>query len=322
MSLEDLRKNIEQEKRILGDMSFIKFQLYNSDLGDRALFNSSLQSFKEQLRILNKAIPYLLKSEVPEIKQKKLLKRKLGKPVIKLSYVSPSTKEKRFITINKEDKAKFIRQLSLSVGGLKRLKKLDEKNKKVIVSKPSEIARMSNLVFSKISEKLDGKFIGLKQDLKKANSRFNIRTYISISLFVSSLIFILSLLALGILILVNLSFIVWGGVPFFLLFISLTGFYVYPSFEKRTVERAISEELPFATIHMAAIAGADIEPSNIFRIVAASSEYPHFGKEVRKMINQIDIYGSDLVNALKITARQTSNEKLAELFFGLATNIV
>jgi len=72
---------------------------------------------------------------------------------------------------------------------------------------------------------------------------------------------------------------------------------------------------------MAAIAGSNIEPTKIFKIIASSSEYVNVGREIKKVISQIDIYGYDLVTALKNVASRTSNKRLAELFSGLATNI-
>ena len=42
---------------------------------------------------------------------------------------------------------------------------------------------------------------------------------------------------------------------------------------------------------------------------------------MKKVINQVNVYGYDLVNALKNAARATSSTKIAELFNGLATTI-
>ena len=72
---------------------------------------------------------------------------------------------------------------------------------------------------------------------------------------------------------------------------------------------------------MSAIAGSDVEPTKIFKIIARSNEYPNIGGEIRKVITQTDVYGYDLVTSLKNVAARTSNKKLAELFSGMATNI-
>ena len=72
---------------------------------------------------------------------------------------------------------------------------------------------------------------------------------------------------------------------------------------------------------MAAIAGSNITPVKIFKIVAASSEYPSIGSEMKKVIVQIEVYGYDIVTSLKNVAKRSSNKRLSELFSGLATNI-
>ena len=72
---------------------------------------------------------------------------------------------------------------------------------------------------------------------------------------------------------------------------------------------------------MSAISGSGIQPSEIFRIIGLSREYPYLRKEIRKVINQINLYGYDLVTALNNSSSVTPSEKLAELFSGLSTTI-
>jgi flagellar protein FlaJ len=72
---------------------------------------------------------------------------------------------------------------------------------------------------------------------------------------------------------------------------------------------------------MSAIAGSDVEPTKIFQIIADSKEYKFVGREMQKVINQMELYGADLVVALKNIARTTLNSRLAELLNGMATNV-
>ena len=97
--------------------------------------------------------------------------------------------------------------------------------------------------------------------------------------------------------------------------------YFYPYFEAKGFEEKINQELPFVTIHMSAIASSGIEPTQIFKIIALSADYPNTNKEFRKIVNQVNVYGYDLINALKNTARETSSRKLSELLNGMATTI-
>jgi flagellar protein FlaJ len=97
--------------------------------------------------------------------------------------------------------------------------------------------------------------------------------------------------------------------------------YYYPSTEKNSVEKRIDQELPFAVVHMSAIAGSGVEPTEVFRIIGLSKEYPNLRKEIRKILNQINIFGYDLVTALGNVARTTPSKKLSEVLSGLSTTI-
>jgi len=315
--IDELRKNIEQERRIVEEMEAIDLQLLGARERERRSYLSSLDALKSQLRVLNNAVPVIL-GGMSAVKKLAPWEDERPKDVVKMSYVSPSAKKKRFITISKKDKEKFAKSLHLSEKIL--VKK--EKKQKVEMSRPSYLARISNRFFSSFSEKLTPTFDSLKEDLKKANIRFTITTYLSIALFVSSLVFIASLIVFGVLSVVNVKYLIWIWIPFVLTGLCFLLFYIYPANQKGTVNKKISDELPFATIYMAAIAGSDIEPTKIFKIIAMSPEYKNVGYEIKKMINQVDVYGYDLVTALKNSAKATSNKKLAELFSGMATNIV
>jgi len=107
------------------------------------------------------------------------------------------------------------------------------------------------------------------------------------------------------------------GVPI-LTFLAL---YVYPSTEKSSIEKNIDYELPFATIQMSAIASADIEPSNIFRIIALNKEYPFIRQEAKKIMNQINLYGYDLITALRNVAMTSPSHKWSDLLNGFSTTI-
>ena len=97
--------------------------------------------------------------------------------------------------------------------------------------------------------------------------------------------------------------------------------YIYPSLEKSYTENKINQELPFATIHMSSISGSMVEPSKIFSIIVSTKEYPFLQKEFIKLINQINVYGYDLVTALRNVAFNSPSSKLTELLNGLATTI-
>lgn len=217
-----------------------------------------------------------------------------------------------------------------------REKKKEKEEKKTKNTKYTEI---SSRFFSKLSKKLLGKesFKELEKNLIRANLDYVPTGYVSTILFSTIIATIIG----GFVFLFFLFFGIQATVPFiirtadsisvrflkvfWILLLAPIGtfilMYLYPSMEKKAAETKINLELPFATIHMSAISGSMINPIKIFEIIISTKEYPSLEKEFTKLLNEINIYGSDLVSALKNSARNTPSKKLSELLNGLATTI-
>ena len=317
---DKFKRNIEQEKKIVVDMRSVQAAM-RTDISNKNFYLSSLNSLSEQLFLLNRAVPDLLKEWSP-IKKTKEEEEKIKKETVSMTYVSPSTKEKRYITINKKDKKSFLEKLKLSEGALVGIKKLKAEKSGDVIQKPSVYARLSNTYFREYSDKIAPSFGKLGKNLKKGNIRFLMSTYLSMAIMTSVFVLIAGLLIFCLLLIISLRNWIYFFLPFGLVGLALFMFYFYPASEADSIQKKVSQELPFATIHMAAIAGSDIEPTKIFKIIAKSKEYPNIGREIKKIITQTEIYGYDLVTSLKNVALRTSNRKLSELFSGLATNIM
>lgn len=312
MSYQILGRNIQEAQKIIRDLKKITYNLKYSDPRERSFYLKSLDSLMLRLSMINNAIPSLVDSVGNASNY-------VNNEVINVSYSSPTKNEKSFISIKKEDKERFLKELSLSNENIGKISSI---KKEVVGVKSSSVANISSKFFGRISQKFKGSvFDDLGVDLKKSNSRFLLETYISIALFFSSAIFLLSLIIVILCSIFVPSAILFIWIPFVVSFFSLVGFYIFPSFEKSSIEKNISNELPFAIIYMSATSGVNVDPTKIFKLVADSPEYPNIGIEMRKVINQIEIYGYDLVTALKSVSKITTNVKLAQLLNGMATNI-
>jgi len=338
MTLKNLRYNIEEERDIAREMNILISQRDIRVGRERELISKTIVSLTELLRIINNSIPALVNNTFAI---KSLGGEKDAKEVKELVSVKYSKDGvQKDITINEKDRKKFFNELSLSDSTLKRLRK-EDKTAGIIsraFKKPSMYAKISNKFFSNLSNKLieKGYFKSLGGDLRKANIPFIMNTYVSIIMFSTMLMIFFALFLfvfllfftisaeLPIIILAELSAvrvlinaIVCLAFPVAAFF----GLYVYPFLEASGISKKINQELPFVTMHMSAIAGSGIEPSQIFRIIAIGKEYPYTKSEIKKVINQVNIYGYDLVSALKNSAKSTSSLKLSELFNGMATSI-
>jgi flagellar protein FlaJ len=219
----------------------------------------------------------------------------------------------------------------------KKQKKITQKRAK----KKSGYSKASNKLFAKFSRGLSkgGTIKSLKRDLIEANLNFTPAGYMSLTLFTTTLAVIISLLIFLFFMFLNLSltppyptisifegsylsrFLKIFWIPLAIPIGTFLLMYLYPSLEKKSVESKINQELPFATIHMSAISGSMIDPTKIFSIIISTKEYPYIEKEFTKLVNEINIYGYNLVAALRDVAFNTPSSKLSELFNGLATTI-
>lgn len=317
---EQLKENLEREKKIVADIISINVSM-QTDPSNRGLYIPSINALREQLVLLNNTVPQFINewSSVSEEDKPKVLPKK--EETAKVVYVKKDTKEKVLITVNKKDKKSFLKSLKLSEDSFSVINKEKQKASGAVLNRPSEYVRLSNKLFRKISDSISNQFADLGRDLKQSNSRYMLSSYLSMAIMSVFLVTIFGLLIFTGLIAFNLSNWKWVFLPVGLAGVVMAIFYMYPSSVASSTQKKISQELPFASIHMSAIASSNIEPSKILKIIAGSPEYPNVAKELRKVIAQVDVYGYDLVVSLKNVAKRTSNKDLAELFSGLATNI-
>jgi ABC-type multidrug transport system fused ATPase/permease subunit len=336
-SLDGIRRNLLQEKKLIQEIRNLQSSYQTSDISERGFYSSTIVSLKNQLKILNDSLVPMINAitfakELPSATPKELVPLKFQKEMEKkpskestsqvdLRYVSPSTKENVLVSIDKKEKERFAKELQLSETNLEKLKET-ARSKVSDKRKWENLARISNKVYGKLGEGLAPVFKDLKNDLSGANILFFLPTYLSMALFVTTLNFLFSIIIFVFAIVFVEGSALWAGWIFLLPVFSFMMFYFGPSLQKTTVEKNVSSELPFATIYMGAIAGSNVEPIRIFKIIAATPEYPFFGMEIRKVINQVEVYGVDLVNALKNVAAKATNRKFAELLGGMATNIL
>ena len=354
MTYESLKDNIKRMQEMSKEIYEFTSQLNiikNLDSAEKTIINDTekklldetIASLTNQFIILNNSIPQLIegigfykklesseKKEIPKSQQK----------LIQVSY-KPSQKETKIsLTITDKDKKEFLENLSKSNLSISRLKKRyfaikgDE-----FLSRANPYAKMSNKFFKKISNNLiaKGYFERLNKALRKINSNFVLGTYLSMIFFSVVLSFTASILIFIFLIIFKVSlmmpFISLVDEPFIFRFIKTfwiifaipltTGIllYLYPTSEARNLGTKIDRELPFVTIHMAAIATSGIEPTSIFKIILRNEEYNYTNVQIKKLMNLINFHGDDLVTALKKVSTASPSAKLRELLDGLATAI-
>jgi flagellar protein FlaJ len=323
MTIELIRANLEKSRNILQELNIMAATYSSSSEEGKIMIDKSARAMIDQLRIIHASISPLVK-EMRIVAGRRVAFREVKKP---RTYERVATATGP-VYVSKQSKAKFLEDVGMSSKTLREVKlkiaKPREYEQKIIMAKPSFLTSISSSIFGPMASGLTKSSIyrSVDSDLKKANMPYMLSTYISMILFVTFLSFIVSLaVALAVsqgifmTIIRNVAIALIVTVIVFFLMLS------YPANVVRSNKRKIESELPFAASHMAAIASSKVEPSRIFTILAMTQEYKTFAAEIRKVVNQINVYGYDLTTALKNVSKATPSEKLGDLFNGMATTI-
>jgi pilus assembly protein TadC len=333
--IDELRKNIDTEISMLREISSYAARYDSAANDEKKLLDGAINSIVEGMKIINDNIPELLKDitiaeKLPSSKERKLER-------IRYSGFGSGVE----VTLHSKDKMRFLKELNISENFVKKIKKIDFDEHEIYSEfKASRgYLKLANRLFLSAASKAvrKGSFKELGESLRKANMEILFESYVAMMYLTMLLALVLSFFA-------GLFFVFFGTTlvwPFFELreagyfamatklvwlpiavpMLTFLAVYFYPSTERKSLGNRIDQELPFAVIHMSAITGAGIEPTEIFKIIGLSREYPFLRKEIRKVLNQINLYGYDLTTALNNAAKTASSEKLSELFTGLSVTI-
>jgi len=254
-------------------------------------------------------------------------------PQITKHILSPEFASQKFKNLSDATKKQYIKDLNISYYQLdsfvkEQRKKKTEGLKKVEYSVygPSEVGKFANRFAKHYADVLIRThptfFTFLFKSFKRVNMPMLSRTYVSMMIFFS----IISLpIAFVVFVVLNLSFnLTWIFVVLMAVlapFITFIGFYLYPASLAGEIKKKIREELPFALVYMSAIAGSGANPTSVFELLAESDEYPALNKEIKKILNYVNLFGYDLTTALKHVSKSTPSDELKDLLNGIISTI-
>lgn len=347
LSIEQLEASIFRQKKIVKELNSLFNYARNAETsGERQMVSSQVGMLKKELKRTGKeVIDTLEKVSLFKLLQKKeedyepdesednLIRNR------KTLEDEPKQENKEEVTFVKSKGNRRVKPDSLEKLTFQRIKKKNAKISEQKEKRPRRYVKFSSKLFHNYATDLlnKGHFKDLSRDLIKANMEFVPAAYISVIFFTTLLSFAIAVLITFFFLFFNLVVLVPFIVPakeelgvrflkvFWILVLTpLATFafsYIYPSLEKKSIENRINHELPFAVVHMSAISSSMIEPSKIFNIIVSTREYPFLEKEFIKIQNEINVYGYDLVTALRNRSFNSPSKKLSELFNGLATTI-
>jgi len=211
----------------------------------------------------------------------------------------------------------------------KRIKRILEVEKKEVYQ-GSSIGLIANVTVRKITLFFVNnfpQFFGyLYNALRAANVRVLSNTYVNILVLVTLMMtlgvfFILLFVFFALnyplyqIFLRSFIFAIVGGV------LCATIFYMYPFIRIRERRRKTTVNLPFAINHMSAVATSGVPPARMFELIADSGEYDEVGVEVKKIVDFINIFGYDLLTAIRAVSATTPSLVFRKFLEGLVSTV-
>jgi len=346
-----LRKNISAALGMVGELSSFITQPESDDLTQRKMMEDITASLVRRLKVLNNSIPVLVKQitlakSLEGDKRRAAAERAAEQTAAQSAEIEDvdfggEENAQQQVSLPRGMRSAFINELEISEQLIKRLKKKKQwlHKKEPAFKKPNVYARLSNRFFLPFSQRMvnQGYFKSLGLEIRRSNMNILTVSYLSMMFMTAFLSIFAGLLLMFFFLFFSFSInppflVAYSGsylarlvqVIWFVVGVPAATFlfmYVYPSTEQSSAAKRIEQELPFVVVHMGSIAGSGIEPLEIFKIIALSKDYKFAGKEIKKILNQTNVYGYDLTTALRNVARSTPSQKLSELLNGMSITI-
>src|SRR5512137_2649517 len=121
-------------------------------------------------------------------------------------------------------------------------------------------------------------------------------------------------LVIGTVIITIFSLLIFGGITYLV-------FMLYPGVEAGNRRRNIDATLPYAINYVTAMSTAGITPAEVFRLLGDSPIYGESHVEARYIAREIDIFGRDLIDALRLVSSSTPSKRMKEFLQGAMASI-
>ncbi|HLC51140.1 MAG TPA: type II secretion system F family protein [archaeon] len=203
----------------------------------------------------------------------------------------------------------------------KRQKKAESKKIEAKEEK-TELRKIATGLFIDYAKKYESKFLQLKPALVQSDIRMLLTTYISLMFLASSAAFILTffpMLTLILLLKIDFLLSLLGALLFSATASSAVFFFLYSYPQGRASSRKaeIDANLPFAVLHMSAMAGSGMPPSAMFKAMSKYRDYGELSREFQKVARGIEVFGVDPLTAIKDVASRSPSAGLKYFLEGM-----
>lgn len=186
------------------------------------------------------------------------------------------------------------------------------------------ISGIATALFGWVPDSHPEVFAGVKTSLPKAGMKVSCRSYVSTVLFISLVVFLMSIPVLyvtlqiiEIALIQKIIYLIFA--PILIAFAIFAILLFLPVQKAVTRRKSIETNLPFALTHMGAVAESGVQPYVIFKLIGEFEEYGELAKEMRKIVRNMDTFGLDPLTAIKEVAERTPSEELKQVLLGFVT---
>lgn len=186
--------------------------------------------------------------------------------------------------------------------------------------------KISLRIFGPFIENQDELLLPLQRDLRSADMRITVEEYISGALMASLLVpmfftptVFIAMIAIGLPPFLAIVPSIFAYI--FLLIISISGFYFYPTIQAGELKKQVTNALPFASVYLSTLAGTGMPPREMFRILAGFKEYGPVSDMAASITRDTELMGMDITSALERAAERTPSPELKEMLWGMITAI-
>ncbi|MFC1755072.1 type II secretion system F family protein [Thermoproteota archaeon] len=303
----DLAKKLEKEKKIS-----IEEERHGPTISERPkirISSSIIAPIKAWYRRLAEEEKRIIshKTKVPHSMQVEALKKKIV-PVFEEEKVSST------LLTEEVDKIKGI---------------MAEK-KRYEIYQPSYFGSVANTLVRRFTfylvDSFPGLFKRLYDSLRLANIRVLSNTYVNMMIFavVISFMAFFVLFSFFFVFVKNPLLIVIPKALIMSVLVSCVVFilfYMYPSMRTKTREKNINTNLPFAINHVSAVAGSGVPPTRMFKLLVESDEYGEVAVELGKVVEYVDLFGYDLLTAIRSVSLTVPSATLKEFLEGIVSTV-
>jgi len=236
------------------------------------------------------------------------------------------------VRINKKQRKSYIKELGLDAFPVKHV--LRRKGPLVLeqpytIYQESFYGKLANFFLRGISLRLSKRhFRDLRQSVVRADIHTLSTTYVSSMLFTTFLVFAAAfagIFAFGIFLgssAINFNLVLRSsGIALLSALIAYFLYFTAPLMIANHHKRVIKNDLPFVIIHMAAVAGSGAQPVSMFHLVLSTGEYKGVEREIKKILNYVNLFGYSLSSALRAVSITTPNKDFKDLLNGIVSVI-